>query len=73
MKKKNEAIVPPNHGGVLEPPKDDSNTQNQNSFAIYETTLFLREFGILTTLPIFMHLCWLVKLRVKLLVKISVA
>jgi hypothetical protein len=33
----NEAIVPPKLGDVLEPPKDDSNTQTQNSIAIYKT------------------------------------
>jgi hypothetical protein len=32
----NKAIVPPKLGDVLEPPKDDSNTQTQNSIAIYE-------------------------------------
>jgi hypothetical protein len=32
-----EAIVPPNLGDVLELPKDDSNTQTQNSIAIYES------------------------------------
>jgi hypothetical protein len=31
-----EAIVPPKLGGVLEPLKDDSNNQIQNSIAIYE-------------------------------------
>jgi hypothetical protein len=31
-----EAIVPPKLGDVFEPPKDDSNTQTQNSIAIYE-------------------------------------
>jgi hypothetical protein len=31
-----EAIVPPKLGDVLEPPKDDSNTQTGNSIAIYE-------------------------------------
>jgi hypothetical protein len=32
-----EAIVPPKLGDVLEPPKDDSDTQTQDSIAIYET------------------------------------
>jgi hypothetical protein len=31
-----EAIVPPKLRDVFEPPKDDSNTQTQNSIAIYE-------------------------------------
>jgi hypothetical protein len=33
----NEAIVPPKLEDVLEPPKDNSNTQTQNSIAIYKT------------------------------------
>jgi hypothetical protein len=31
-----EAIVVPKLGDVLEPPKDDNDTQTQNSIAIYE-------------------------------------
>jgi hypothetical protein len=37
-----EAIVPPKHGDVLEPLKDDSKTQTQNSIAIYKAPYTLR-------------------------------
>jgi hypothetical protein len=69
-----EVIVPPKLGHVLEPSKDDSDTQTQNSIAIYENPYTSCEgFRNLETLPILMHLCWIVMLLVKLLIKRSVA